>query len=179
MTASSARLGSCNRRPPPIATTKPLLKPKQTHLADPNQNHKPPPPTHTKTHEPLLSHSTRLPLKDHKNQHRSTPKLTKTAYPHHHTVAKTTIERRKERERQREVWEWKGWGSQREWREEKCCLYNGIWTHFLSWAQKQAQAIKQTWKRESMRVYLPPGTHTLWAPLPFSPQMWQVNVSHK
>ena len=98
MTASSARLGSCNRRPPPIATTKPLLKPKQTHLADPNQNHKPPPPTHTKTHEPLLSHSTTLPLKDHKNQHRSTPKLTKTAYPHHHTVAKTTIERRKERE---------------------------------------------------------------------------------
>jgi len=70
---------------------------------DPNQNHKPPPPTHTKTHEPLLSHSTTLPLKDHKNQHRSTPKLTKTAYPHHHTVAKTTIERRKERESQREV----------------------------------------------------------------------------
>ena len=85
----------------PSRPTKPLLKPKQTHLADPNQNHKPPPPTHTKTHEPLLSHSTTLPLKDHKNQHRSTPKLTKTAYPHHHTVAKTTIERRKECESQR------------------------------------------------------------------------------
>ena len=101
MTASSARLGSCNRRPPLIATHEAFAQTK----ANPPRRPTPKPTT--------------LPLKDHKNQHRSTPKLTKTAYPHYHTVAKTTIERTKERESQREVWQRKGWGSQREWWEEK------------------------------------------------------------
>ena len=69
MTASSARLGSCNRRPPLIATHEAFAQTK----ANPPRRPTPKPTT--------------LPLKDHKNQHRSTPKLTKTAYPHYHTVA--------------------------------------------------------------------------------------------
>ena len=100
------------------------FKPKQTHLANPNQNPQTsttdPQPIqtrihsstanpqitqmlmliHTNTHEPLLTHSMASP-KDHKNQHRSTPKPTSTTYPHHDAVTKTTREKKGTRESKR------------------------------------------------------------------------------
>ena len=103
MTASSARLGSCNRRPPLIATHKAFAQTK----ANPPRRSKPPPPTNTKTHEPLLSHSTTLPLKDHKNQHWSTPKPTNTDQHRNSPKLLThTTTRRKDHDREKKgTWE--------------------------------------------------------------------------